>query len=298
MTTRQTEAPIPLTSRDLLATDRGREFVLIGGKDGVGKTSALISIAMVVAGLVDDLTDCVIFNPAATVYVLDTEHKFASIYRQFGSQAPQNIVYYYCAGMDELLAAFDAVLAAIKPGDWIFVDSMARVWEGSQDLGYREIAGLSKAAFLAKRRESGKGGPIPQPDNFWSIVKSAHDRHFLNVLIARDDINVAMTTILVRPPREAPNRRENADRKELRAEFGIDAGLGGAPTLPYQPETLILLDRSRRSVSAIVLRDNNSTLDDPSIEFEVATKKDFGIAWMRNCRAAQVEGDGDDEPAT
>src|SRR3972149_21226 len=136
--------PVPLTSSDLLATDAGREFILIGGKDGVGKTSALVSIAMVVNGKVDALTGCVIFNPNAKVYVLDTEHKFASVYRQFRDNAPDNIVYYYCQTMDELLAAFGKVIQDIRPGDWIMVESMARVWEHTQDLAYREVPGRSR----------------------------------------------------------------------------------------------------------------------------------------------------------
>ena len=284
--TKQSGQPIPLTSSDLLATDAGREFILIGGKDGVGKTSALVSIAMVVNGKVDDLEGCVIFNPAAKVYVLDTEHKFASVYRQFGSNAPDNIVYYYCQTMDELLAAFGKVLEVIKPGDWIMAESMSRIWEHTQDLAYREVTGLSKAEFLNKRRsvEGKKGSPIPQPDHFWNIAKSAHDGEFLQVLVARDDINVAMTTIIVRPPREAPNRSENVDRKELRTEFGLDSGLGGTPTLPYQPETLVILDRVRGDVKASVLRDNNSVLDNGRVEFWVPSKKSFGPEWMKNCR--------------
>jgi len=284
--TTDTNQPVPLTSSDLLATEAGREFILIGGKDGVGKTSALVSIAMVVNGKVDDLEGCVIFNPSAKVYVLDTEHKFASVYRQFGSNAPDNIVYYYCQNMDELLSAFGKVLQDIRPGDWIMPESMARIWEHTQDLAYREVTGMSKADFLAKRRsaEGKKGSPIPQPDHFWNIAKSAHDAEFLQVLVARDDINVAMTTIMRRPPREAPNRSENVDRKELRQEFGIDSGLGGTPTLPYQPETLVLLDRVRGDVRASVLRDNNSALDNGRVDFWVPNKKAFGLEWMRNCR--------------
>jgi hypothetical protein len=287
-----TNQPVPLTSSDLLATDAGREFILIGGKDGVGKTSALVSIAMVVNGKVDDLEGCVIFNPAAKVYVLDTEHKFASVYRQFGANAPDNIVYYYCQTMDELLLAFGKVLETIKHGDWIMAESMARIWEHTQDLAYREVSGLSKAEFLAKRRsaEGKKGSPIPQPDHFWNIAKSAHDAEFLQVLVARDDINVVMTTIIVRPPREAPNRSENVDRKELRQEFGLDAGLGGTPTLPYQPETLIILDRVRGDVRASVLRDNNSVLDNGRVDFWVPTKKSFGLEWMKTCRYLADEG--------
>jgi len=279
-------APTPLLPSDLLAGDAGREFILIGGKDGVGKTSALVSIAMVVNGKVDDLDGCVIFNPGAKVYVLDTEHKFASVYRQFGSNIPDNIVYYYCQTMDELLAAFGCVLRDIHPGDWIMVESAARIWEHAQDLAYREVTGLSKAEFLTKRREAEgkKSSPIPQPEHFWNIVKSAHDAEFVQKLVARDDINVAVTTIVTKPPREAPNRSENVDRKALRMEFGLDAGLGGAPTLPYQPETLVMLDRIRGSVKASMLRDNNSVLDNGAVDFWVPDKKAFGLEWMRNCR--------------
>ncbi len=289
--TNQPTQPVPLTSADLLAGEAGREFILIGGKDGVGKTSALVSIAMVVNGRQDtaDIEWCVpLINPSAKVYVLDTEHKFASVLRQFGDNAPGNIVYYYCQTMDELLYAFEQVQKSIKPGDWIMPESMARIWEHSQDMAYREISGMSKSEYLSKLREEGsvggKKGPIPNPDHFWNIAKTAHDGEFLQKLIARDDINVAMTTIMARPPREAPNRKENVDRKELRMEFGIDSGLGGTPTLPYQPETLVLLDRIRGSVKASVLRDNNSALEDGSVDFWVPTKKSFGPEWMRNCR--------------
>ena len=289
-------SPVPMTSADLMATGSSREFILIGGKDGVGKTSALVSIAMVVNGKIgnaEDMEACLpIINPDAKVYVLDTEHKFASVYRQFGEYAPDNIVYYYCQTMDELLSAFDKVMQNINPGDWVMPESMARIWEHTQDMAYREVSGLSKAEFLAKRRaitEGKKGGPIPQPDQFWNIAKAAHDGDFLQVLVARDDINVAMTTIMVRPPREAPNRKENIDRKELRMEFGLDAGLGGTPTLPYQPETLVLLDRVSGTVKASVIRDNNSVLDDGRVDFDVTGKKDFGPAWMRNCRFIKAQ---------
>lgn len=292
----QADQPIPLTSADLLAEEKGREFILIGGKDGVGKTSALVSIAMVVNGKQDpaDIEWCVpLINPSAKVYVLDTEHKFASVLRQFGANAPDNIVYYYCQTMDELLYAFEQVQKSIKPGDWIMPESMARIWEHSQDMAYREVSGMSKSEYLSKLREDGsvggKKGPIPQPDNFWNIAKTAHDGEFLQVLVARDDINVAMTTIMTRPPREAPNRKENIDRKELRMEFGIDSGLGGTPTLPYQPETLVLLDRVRGSVKASILRDNNSVLENGSIDFWVPTKKSFGPEWMKNCRYVEEE---------
>jgi len=289
--------PVPLTAHDLLATGVGREFLLIGGKDGVGKTSALVSIAMVVNGKVDDLEEgCVRYiDPSAKVYVLDTEHKYASVFRQFGRNTPENVVYYYCQNMESFLAAFDRVMRDVRPGDWVHVESAARLWEHSQDLAYREVSGLSKAEYLARRRaeraadKNKATSPIPQPDDFWKIAKNAHDGMFLSALVARDDINVAMTTIIVKPPRDAPNRKENVDRKEIRLEYGLDAGLGGTPTLPYQPETLVLLDRDHGVVRAKVLRDNNSALDDGRVDFVVEDKKDFGPAWMRNCRVPEDE---------
>ena len=139
--------PVPLTSSELLATEAGREFILIGGKDGVGKTSALVSIAMVVNGKTDDLDGCVIFNPSAKVFVLDTEHKFASVYRQFGNNTPDNIIYYYCQNMDEFLVAFGCVMRDSRPGDWVMVESAARIWEQAQDLAYREVSDCPRLSF-------------------------------------------------------------------------------------------------------------------------------------------------------
>lgn len=292
--------PIPLTSDQLLAEgEKGREFIILAGKDGVGKTSALIAIARVVAGIVDDPGQYERWvNPDAQFFILDTENKVRTIYAKFGIHAPPNVIYYYCKDMDALLSALQDVWGRKQPGDWVAVDSMARTWEFSQDLGYEALTGLNKMEFLERRREQassqGKrvsGSPIPQPDNYWNIVKSAHDRHFLNEMVADSTLNVLMTTILVRPPRETPNRQENKDRKDFRHEFGIDMGLGGAPTLPYQPETLVLLDRTKGKVVCTVLRDNPSVWEDPSVVFGVSSFKTFGMDFYDTCRVPPLEGE-------
>lgn len=282
-------APKAMTPDQLMQVEREREFMLIGGKDGVGKTSAIVAIAAVVAGYVDDPSQHSMFNPDAVMHVLDTENRFAKAYRKFGAMAPQNISYYYCGDMDQTLLAFEVILKSIKPWDWLAVDSMARIWEMAQDLGYNEVSGMRKSEFLEKRRLAMDGGqkggsPIPHPDQFWNIVKSAHDRHFLNVLVAREDINVVMTTIQTRAPRELPNRQENKDRKDFRTEFGIDSNMGGAPTLPYQPDTVVLLDREKGRVKAQVLKDTSPFNDDPRVEFWVPGFREFGVEFSKMCR--------------
>ena len=283
-------APVPLTGDDLLSGEKIREFIIIAGKDGVGKTSSVLSIARVVAGIVDDPSRYEQWvNPDAQFFIIDTENKVRSMYKRFGVHAPPNVVYYYCQDMNAVLLALEDIWSRKRPGDWVAVDSMARIWEMAQDLGYEAVSGLSKLEFLERRREQATKGArasshIPQPDQFWNIVKSAHDRHFLNELVSDSSLNVVMTTILTRPPREVANRQENKDRKDFRHEFGIEMGLGGAPTLPYQPETLILLDREKSKVRATTLRDNLSVLDEPSVALWIEGFKTFGIDLYETCR--------------
>ena len=144
------------------------------------------------------------------------------------------------------LTLFGHILSSCKPGDWLAVESIGLLWATmAQDLAYRTIAGVSKAAFL--RLDKGEAtatgakrgtGPIPSPDAFWKIAKGAYDGDFMYPIIARSDLNVLWTTTIAKPPKADAFIKENVDRKAARVELGIDFGLDGAPRLPYQPETL------------------------------------------------------------
>lgn len=259
-------AAIAIPAADLLHAAALREFILLAGKDGVGKTSAIISLAEFVSQL----------EPTATFFVIDTENKFRPTLANYGT-VPPNLSYYKCDSMNEVTEAFDAIMALRKPGDWLAIESAGRIWERAQDMGYQVIVGSDKASYMEKRRGT-KMAVTPQPDQLWSIIKGAHDSAFLDVIAATSDLNVILSTGVGRVKEARSNRKENPDRVDFRTETGIDLNLEGAPRLPYYVQTGALLDRVGGLVSCRIWRDNMSKLDDPAITFPVETRK----AWAMN----------------
>jgi len=272
---------IPQSADDLLGGGPVREFIMLAGKDSVGKTSALVSLCVYV-GMV---------TPDATVYVVDSENKFKAALRSYGADAPKNIVYYQCRDMNAVTSAVGQILDIAQAGDWIAVESLSRIWENAQNLGYEAVAGVSKIEYLERKLGSvlptgveRKKSPIPNPDDFWAVVKGAHDGAFFNLLAQLEHINVICTTTIARVKEARQGRAENADRKALRVELGIDANLEGAPRLPYYVETLALMEAERGSVSCRILRDNLSALEDSRITFDVPTKRDWALQFFSQCR--------------
>jgi hypothetical protein len=271
----------PQSSSDIIGGEDLREFILLAGKDGVGKSCAVVSLAAYIE----------LVNPEAQFFVLDTENKLRTALRSFGSDAPQNIVYYKTDNMNQVTWAADQILSKHKRGDWLAVESMSRVWERAQDLGYQAIAGMMKAEYMERRQEQiaevGKKNaapPTPSPDQLWNIVKGAHDGAFLDRLTSCDTLNVLLTTTMSRPPKEGGFMKENQDRRSLRIELGIDAGLEGAPRLPYYAECLMILELKNGKVTCRVLRDNMGTGDDSRGEFPVEGKKTWAQDFYAACR--------------
>lgn len=276
----------PMTSQQLLDTYT-RELMLISGKDGVGKSCAIVSMASFVA----------MTNPNAKFNVIDTEHKFGSALKSFGrDEAPRNICYWPVEDMNEATLALRNVLKGAKPGDWLAVESMARMWERSQNLAYEAVAGVSKIEYLDAKlntpftgNDGGKtvrkNSPIPRPDDFWAVCKGAHDAGFLDLITNSGELNCILTTTLKPPPKEREGRSfDNKDRAILRAELGIDLNLDGAPRLPYYMETMCLLELSQGKVSCRVLRDNNNTHSDTRPTFLVPDRKSWAMMFMTECR--------------
>lgn len=275
----------PQSSQQLLDSYT-RELILLAGKDGVGKSCAIVSMASFVA----------ITAPTATFHVIDSEGKFASALKSYGEDAPRNIAYWPVADMNQATGALRGVLAARKPGDWLAVESMARLWERAQNLGYEAITGVSKIEYIeAKLNTEFKGkfgnavkkdSPIPRPDDFWPVVKGAHDAAFLDLITGTPDLNCLLTTTVKAPPKAREGQRDfdSKNRKILRAELGIDMNLDGAPRLPYYFETLAMLEYASGSVSCHVLRDNNSKHEVTRPTFAVEDRKAFAMQFMATCR--------------
>lgn len=272
-------APIAIPAADLLHAPPEREFILLAGKDGVGKTSAIISLA----DLVSQLT------PDATFFVLDTENKVRATLQSYGS-VPPNLSYYKCDDMNAVTDAFAEIMTLHKPGDWVAIESGGRIWERAQDMGYQVIVGSGKAAYMEKRRAIGASGikppaVTPKPDELWSIVKGAHDSALLDIIAATSDLNCIISTGVGRVKEARSNRKESQDRVDFRAETGIDLNLEGAPRLPYFIYTGCLLERAGGQVSCRIWRDNLSKLDDPQITFAVEGRRAWAMSlWAETGR--------------
>lgn len=270
---------LPYQTSDTLMEYPLRELIMLGGKDGVGKSSAIVSVAWWVE-------QC---KPDARFYVIDTEAKFRSALASFGSDMPHNIRYVKTDNMNAVTDTVAAVLAEHRPGDWLGIESMGPVWDMAQDLAYQSIAGTSKAAYLEARPKSGKGsGPIPSPDDFWKIAKGAYDGAFLDPLRHSETLNIIMSSVAKPIKADSGFMKENKDRKAFRIETGMDCNLSGSPTTPSVVETLCLLELSQGAVSCRVIRDNLSANEESRIEFPVSGRKAFGMAFWENCRGGEL----------
>jgi hypothetical protein len=271
--------PTSLSIDELLKTAT-REFIILIGKDGSGKSSAIISLAQFVEQLL---------GPEATFFIIDTENKMKAVLQSWGDGLPKNIRYYKCESMNEVTEAIAEIMAVAAPGDWVAVESMSRVWEKAQDMGYLAVTSMGKAAWMERRHEQKAAGqkqsPVtPRPDDLWSIIKGAHDGAFLELLAQHETINVVLSTTLAKPPKEGGFRKESVDRAAVRSEFGLDMGIEGAPRLPYYAQTLCVLDRRMGESYCRILRDNLSTKDQPACEFKVVGKKEWAPTFWAECR--------------
>lgn len=268
-------AQIESLSTEELQSTPTREFIMVGGKDGTGKTNLIVSLAKYVESV----------TPEAEVLVIDSENKFKSAIQSWGSDAPRNIKYYKVGGMNEITKVTAHIIANHNPGDWLCVESLARVWERAQDLGYQAVAGVDKIEYLERKRaDKTIKSPIPRPDDFWAVVKGAHDSAFFDLLTQVEDLNVLCTTTIAKAKQEFGGRKENVDRKALRVELGIDSNLEGAPRLPYYVETLMLLELEGGEFKCRVLRDNLSTAEESRQEFPVPDKKAWATMFYSTCR--------------
>lgn len=277
-----TSAVVVQTAEQLLGSYT-RELMLIAGKDGTGKSSAIVSLAAFVQ----------MMQPEAEFNVIDSEHKFGSALKSFGTDAPHNIRYYAVNDMNQATTAISDILKRHKPGDWLAVESMARIWDHAQNLTYLAVAGVSKIEYLEMKINAKtptgvirKDSPIPNPNEFWQICNGAHNGAFIDLITRTRDLNCILTTTCKRPPEDRGSGRsfDNKDRKIFRAEVGIDLNLGGAPSLPFYFETMCLLELEGGKVRCRVLRDNNSQKEDTRPTFDVADRKAWAMSFWGACR--------------
>ena len=275
----------PRTTKEILQGPPPREFMLLAGMDGCGKTTAAITLAK----LIEEE-----YDPKTKFHVIDTENGFDVVLNGFGEkEAPNNLQIYTVGDMEEAIEALDEIYKAKKPGDWVCVESMAKLWEYAQNVAYRKISGLSRAEYLEQRSQlprSSRGAPIPRPDEFWPITYNAHNDQFLNRLVQDSKVNIFLTTLMKR--QSAFSGSDKGDRAKFAKQFGLDSGLDGAPRLPSYDNTTIIMDIQREKMYGKVLKDRRfMNLSGETVVFDIPGPLDFADAlWEQTGRYKELDG--------
>ena len=258
-----------------LAQYTPREFVLLCGYGGTGKSSAIFSVARLLKRI----------SPNAAVHAIDTENGLLKLWKTKNSDL-DNIELYICKDIDDVILTFDDIVPKLGAQDWLANESMSRIWDYSQDSAYEQIVGLSKAVYLQKRLASGgKDAITPQPDRFWQIAKNAHNRRFLDPITMLDPLlnkngcNMIMTTTLGAIKGE--KQKESADRRIARMALGLTMDIEGAPRLAYHPDTVVHLTEESDGYWARILKDRGPSEEKPKFKIE---NNDFWLTFISNCR--------------
>ena len=225
-----------------------KEFVLLVGHPGVGKSYQVLALARYWS----------VSHPDNTVWILDTEGGLNKIIKEQFNDLDNTKIREISDAEDAIIAMKEAKALA-EENDWIVFESLSRNWEQAQDVASQTIVGMPKQEYLSKwiRETKGKGSPVPRPDLYWSVAKDAHVRNIMEVMVElhRDNgINVLATTTL---PSEKPDFRKSVGgaRKEMASFLGINVSPDGAPRNAYYFDSVILLNIDREGHWASVLKD-------------------------------------------
>lgn len=248
----------PFTAQDL-AGFIPREFILVAGHANTGKSRTVLSMA----------SFWQVTHPGAVVYCLDTEDGIRKLWKK---QFPDlnNLELYLCPDMNAAVLCLEHLLPRLTEENWLACESASRLWEYSQDLGYREITGMSKSEYLSKRMaDGGKGTVTPRPNDLWPIAKNAMERNFLDRLVNETRANVLLTTTLGKERPEGGGMRESKTRAAARRYLGTDVVPEGHPRIAYYPDTVVLMENEGTRYTAHLLKDRGLSLTTTIPVFQV-----------------------------
>jgi len=247
-----------------LAEYKPREFIEICGHPKSGKSYDVLSVASAVKRI----------NSEATIYIIDTEDGLRKVWKTSFTDV-DNIRLYLCADMDDVVLVIEKLKPLLKKDDWLCLESLSRIWDFAQDLGYQAVTGMKKPEYLIKRRAEG-GAVTPHPDQLWQIVKNSYHRNMMDVLVNEIPCNILITTTLSKV-----QRRESKVRKEVREMLNIDVSPEGDPRNAYYPDTIVLTTKDEDGFWATVLGDRGGEIPGQQIHFKVDS---FLFDFMENCR--------------
>lgn len=215
------------------------ERILLFGKEGTGKTNAVLSLARRI--------------PSAHFHIIDTDYS-ASYDRMLGTEYADvgergNVTTHVTGPWDwpEILATAKAVQKEARPGDWVVVDSMTPTWSAVSEHYVSEVHGTDIESYLLdvrmkreKAKDKGVKSTSLQPFDGWmdySVINPMYRRLYKCIL--GQPGNLLITA-------EATALGDN-DGKMVRDVYG-EVGLkpAGQKQLGFLTQTVILMTNSKR----------------------------------------------------
>lgn len=167
--------PITIHPPDNLPPER----ILLFGKEGTGKTRAVLSVAQRI--------------PSAHFHVIDTDYSASYdhlMHTEFPTVGEVGNMTTYVTGpwnWTDIAAAAREAQAKMRRGDWLVVDSMTPCWKAVQEHFVQEVHGSNIEAYLLdvrrKREEAAKkggkrGSSLEAFDGWmdWSVINPMYSK--------------------------------------------------------------------------------------------------------------------------
>ena len=263
--------PQPLTHENI-EDFQTLEFLMLIGPAGTGKSYSILSLARAWQRL----------EPEGKVYVIDTETGLAKTFKaQF--RDVKNLSIWHgdqVSDMNKFLDIFSQLAPIVTPKDFLCLESDTRIWDYSQDGGWLQVTGQSKATYLSQRLT--QGGPVtPHPDQLWQVALDSYRRRFRDVLV--NDLRLR-TNILITTGLTKPGPRVSAAKRETMKLLNIDVSPDGHSENSRNPDTVLLLSRDSDGYWAQVLKDRAADRPGETVSFKV---NNFWFDFLSACRSRQ-----------
>jgi hypothetical protein len=216
------------------------ERILLVGKEGTGKTQAVLSVAR----------RC----PDAQFYVIDTDYSASydrMMFTEFGDVGERGNVTTYVTGPDDWRGMMDAardIQKKAEKGDWVVVDSMTPTWSAAQGFFTEEVHGDDIEGYLLdvrkKREEQKKAGgkkasALEAFDGWmdWSVINATYFR--LYKVILQHPGHLILTA-----EGQAISDTDSRAMRDTYAEYGVRPA--GQKKLGFLTHTVLLTKKGRK----------------------------------------------------
>lgn len=229
--------PITIHPPDNLPPER----ILLVGKEGTGKTNAVLTIAR----------RC----PDAQFYVIDTDYSASYdrlMYTDFADVGERGNVHTYITGPSDwegIMNAARDIAKKVRKGDWVVVDSMTPTWSAVQGFFSEEVHGDSIEAYMLdvrKKREEAakkggrKGSSLEAFDGWmdWSVINVIYKRLY-KLLLTEHPGHLILTA-----EGQAVGEQDSKAMRDTYAAYGVRPA--GQKQLGFLTHTVLLTKKGRK----------------------------------------------------